>query len=1132
MAKANAPKSVKRNGSNFTANWNPGSNYQDQEIQWYLKKGDSWVEAAKYNIGKSVDNYPYKGVDYKDYYPGTNNNPKTQQLHVVGAKVRYKKDNKWSDWSDRTTFDILEPEPVKSVHSQQGSINEEYEWSWDPASSNTSDTTAHWRTYYYWETVLAGSGENPDWSKAQTERLTRINGDGETVDNAPAYRKYGSGTKVTIRENQSDIDARKVRHFRVRCAGPEGHSEYKSTSRPLGKADTVDGKQNQEGTDPGDVHYDGVNDNGTSSGKIYIPKNKVVEGDQYQVQYAFVEPYVTVTTEGNTVKSELSLPNAFDSWQDGGTINPTNVEGQYIPFTLQSHAADNQMLFMRVNSIRNNLTNYGVPFMLENGKGSLSRPTLSSFSASEPGDPQEITVTVTNNSPLGGGNGTFVAVYCRTTSNPNSETPIGIIPYTSGETTRTFPASWGDGETVTVGVRAFVADYSPATPSQSGVTFYSISNIKMESPSDWDQTTTSTLPKAPAWVTVTKDANDTTVLVEWPWTWTDANTAEISWSTNPNAWDSNNDPSSYTVTNTRVGRRYITDLSADTYWFRVRLIKNDGNVTTYGPYSDAIKKKISSAPNKPTLIISKSPLVVAMGEEITATWAYESTDGTSQATAMFAEVTQPTQDGPYSYSPFNGIQTGSAKKYTFTPETFGWTNGTSHMLAVRTKSNSGEFSEWSNPVIITVTPTPVLTIAGIGGQSDALRPLTVSEDLSFSLALVKLPLTFTVSGMGTGGQANVLITRATDYPKLDPSDDTEMAFAGETIFSGSFILADSGSDTVTVSISTDDLLGKFDHFANYILYISILDTYGQSVEADPYEFTVYWQRFSFEPDAEISILEDGSVLIKPTSFSEVSENSIAIVNGDLIFTYPDDDEPNPDPDYLLINGDLHQKESAIYDSYIENGDLYVTADSSVPAGDYCKIYRLSADKPQLIKDHAEFGETYIDEHPTYGRFGGYRIVYISKYGDYVTNNNMAAWTDFSVPINKFFVTIEFGDNVLEFPGNISLSHSWQKDFQLTKYLGGAVEGDWNPGVERTGTINGTIPIEYETEAAYLLRKLADYSDVCHVRTPDGSNFYADIQVQDDREEKWVNRLSQISLSYTRVSNRTDELRLYSELTEE
>ena len=62
----------------------------------------------------------------------------------------------------------------------------------------------------------------------------------------------------------------------------------------------------------------------------------------------------------------------------------------------------------------------------------------------------------------------------------------------------------------------------------------------------------------------------------------------------------------------------------------------------------------------------------------------------------------------------------------------------------------------------------------------------------------------------------------------------------------------------------------------------------------------------------------------------------------------------------------------------------------------------------------------------------------------------------------------------------------------------------------------------------LIRELAVYPDICHVRLPDGSSFTANVEVKDDREEKWTRRLSKISLSITYCESQGFEGMTYEE----
>ena len=206
------------------------------------------------------------------------------------------------------------------------------------------------------------------------------------------------------------------------------------------------------------------------------------------------------------------------------------------------------------------------------------------------------------------------------------------------------------------------------------------------------------------------------------------------------------------------------------------------------------------------------------------------------------------------------------------------------------------------------------------------------------------------------------------------------------------------------------------------------------------------------------------------------------------------------------------------------GTIYYTKVNDYELGDVIDIYRLSADPPELIYSGAIMTNPptkYVDPYPTFGEFGGHRIVYRTVNGDYITEENEIAFTDYTADENSeykqdlFGVVIDFNGEQLILPYNVSLSNSWKKDYTMTKYLGGSIQGDWNPAVERSTSANLVIPVEYEPENIEGSRRLAVFPGICHVRTPDGSSFAANIDVKDDREEKWTTRLSKISLDISR-----------------
>ena len=329
--------------------------------------------------------------------------------------------------------------------------------------------------------------------------------------------------------------------------------------------------------------------------------------------------------------------------------------------------------------------------------------------------------------------------------------------------------------------------------------------------------------------------------------------------------------------------------------------------------------------------------------------------------------------------------------------------------------------------------------------------------------LTELPLTVTVSGAGTDGLVTCCIERAQSVFQPRPDESTKEGYEGE------LVALEKMTGSGTISIDQDNLRGYLDDGALYRIVVIIADNLAQS---DPVyqEFSVAW--------------EDQAVL--PEATREVDEEAYIVK---ITPTEPED----------------------------------------APEGGTCDIYRLSADKPELIVENAEWDVTYVDPYPAFGETGGHRIVFKTANGDVTTEDGALAWIDLDgsadadvegaetdVTLISNETVIDFDGKQIKLPFNLEISNSWAKDFTETKYLGGSVQGDWNPAVSRTGSINAVAVTSRDQETIRLMRRLAVWDGICHVRTPDGSSFNADIQVSEDRGYSTAGKIASFSLSVTRV----------------
>ena len=467
---------------------------------------------------------------------------------------------------------------------------------------------------------------------------------------------------------------------------------------------------------------------------------------------------------------------------------------------------------------------------------------------------------------------------------------------------------------------------------------------------------------------------------------------------------------------------------------------------------------IKLASTPATPVLTISPSIVPPDGKISCYWAFSATDGDEQSQADICEATLNSSGVP-TYGQVVARARNEQFK-TLSIKDLGWSAGSKHYLAVKVITASGEQSDnWSVPKPIEVL-NPITAV--INSTS-----LVNMQDRTLK-SLTAMPLTISASGAGESGTMTYIIERASDYHMVRPDENDSYGFNEETvaIIQKAATNEDGEDASYDISIDKSDLVGRLDDGAQYNLIVIAKDSYGQTSPPVQIPFEVHWAHQAVMPSATVSVDNDRLVAfitpIQPSGYA---------------------------------------------------------------SGDTCDIYRLSVDKPELIVENAVFGTQYVDPYPTLGKMGGHRVVYKTIDDDYITANNELAWVDYNYEngdlIDRFATIIDFGDNQAILPYDLSLSNRWAKDFTQTKYLGGSIEGDWNPSVERTGTINTRIAVQQDSELIEIMRRLAVYAGVCHVRTPDGSSFSANVNVSEDREEKKINMIASFSLEITRIDSQKE-----------
>ena len=402
------------------------------------------------------------------------------------------------------------------------------------------------------------------------------------------------------------------------------------------------------------------------------------------------------------------------------------------------------------------------------------------------------------------------------------------------------------------------------------------------------------------------------------------------------------------------------------------------------------------------------------------------------------------------------IQVGSEQEAVIRTSDLGWTVG-DYLLAVEVESESGRFSSKSDTIPVSVREPLTCSITQ---TSLTTKTVTIDGDsVYFPHVLDDMPMTVTVTGAGDAGQTILVIKRKNDYSIMQPDETFLNGYADEVVCQ--YVYTGEAQQTINI----DDVDGKLNDFANYYIEATVTDDLGR----------VAYDRFpKGDPDDYFKVIWDDQAIM-PTATAQIVDD--------------------------------------------EYGKLTISKPAGAQAGDVIDVYRLTSDRPQLIAQNIEMGNSpviYADPYPTIGQDGGYRFVYKTKNGDTIINDSDFAWLDVAAVCNAKSAMIDFNGQRVVLGYNLKISNSWGKDFQETKYLGGSIAGDWMAGVSRTGSIDTvTIPVK-DPDTFRSLRRLAEYEGICHVRTCDGSVITADVEVGDDFGYDTAGKIQTAKLTFTRV----------------
>ena len=769
---------IERNGNSFKFTWKHGD-YTEQQLQWKYKDGLNSPLINAPTISATATSKTVT-VTLSNFSPS---NP----IKYVAFKVRgFTVKGGWSDWTDWKKYEFNAPKAPASLKD-----------GWSSSSPNVSK--------FEWD-AAPDSGEHAPIKDLEYQTLLKQDAPSDVKkwgwpsDTSGQSTSNASGSKSYT---ETDLAGKSwTRAFRMATGGRAGLSGWKYAYHTYAKP-------NKPSIRSASAVYQSTQSVFQVSATWFAS-----ETFQHPVDEAVLQYCVGVPT------ASLGLPSS-PSWTEIATYNSTAAKDTLTYAGNISHqlAVDECLWLQAVNKHDAHPSNSSYSDTVLVYKNRLAAPSGFAITA-QVAATHKVDLSCTNNSAVPDSK---IAVVWQPTTNPEDSFVIGIIPHGSSSISGLQCPDWTNTGTLAFRCYAYVGTET-FTTGTDGVKRYTIT---AEMTSD-QENTGGQIPLAPATVTLSESPNGVGIIVKWSWTWETADSAEIAWSTNPNALYSTKQPETFIVRNVYQPLFEIADLDeGNTYYVWVRQIKGE----TMGPWSDVASIHLAAVPSTPDLTVSDD--MIPQAGELTASWTYITNDGTPQA---YAEVDEVIVSG--GVTTYKKIAEATTEQHVLiSAQAAGWSNGTQHTLVVRVTSESHQTSNWSPAITITVVDPLVCTITQnnltiVGGRYE----------------LQALPLTVTVTGAGATGKTTLIIKRATDYTQARPDDSQLNGYTDEVVVR--YVYMGEAQQTITAANVLEG--SHLDDTAAYKIFAQVSDDFGQSASAEV-TFYVNWSHQAVMPEGSVEI---------------------------------------------------------------------------------------------------------------------------------------------------------------------------------------------------------------------------------------------------------------------------------------
>ena len=522
---------------------------------------------------------------------------------------------------------------------------------------------------------------------------------------------------------------------------------------------------------------------------------------------------------------------------------------------------------------------------------------------------------------------------------------------------------------------------------------------------------------------------------------------EVSWSSDEKAWTSTREPDTYETDRndgaatidgvSYVGtlRLYIQDLTqGEMYYVRGRryLDPEEGD-RSFGGYSETLTAIPVSSPTSVSL---NAPTTIARGSDLALSWTFDSEAAQKEWYLLYGTqytvIDPETKERRYTIGEDTWIASGkdSAGACVVKWAALVGRLDSNGEIGLALRMGTGGTLVTSDVACLRVTDPPVLSATVSETVTKQRFPVSLTCNVQANVTVIMRAGSYGENGMTGSNGGDGLVHR----------DQTAGDVVWQEYLTPPWTLS---GNAYVATVNAPDNMELLDN-GNYTLFVQPIDN-----------------------DTGLS----GETVILPLSVAWANQAP----------RMDDDEEVAP---IIVTPSDTTDAEGV----RVRQCTIQLAPPVGALGTETYNVYRVTPDGVYLIAEGCGLTETVIDPYAPYGGDGTvYRVAIVTADGD-------VDWLDYEYEMAGRDLRIDFGDDYIELPWNLTMADGYEKDFEARRKLDGSIDGYWNDGTQRTGSFETDLIRIKEQEKAAAVRRLARYAGPVFVRTPDGCAYQANVTV--------------------------------------